>query len=378
LDGYRIFISIGGSISSYRTPDIVRDLRREGAEVHCILSQSAEKMIGEQALEWASGNPVIRELTGKMEHITLLENRDKRNVLLMCPATYNQIGKIANGIADGVSETFFSNALGMKIPIVIVPAMHLEMYRNPIITRNLKILKEVGVSVVEPRIEDGKAKIMWSEEIIDTILQKEENQKSVLIISGMSEVKIDPVRSLSNRSSGFTGISLARAAKRSGFHRIVYLGNSIYRIPLYCEWIKACDVEDFYSKTVGILEKEQFDYIIIPAALSDFKFEAYKKKIQSTSELTINLEPREKLVNAILEKTRSWKKKPRIIRFKLGDEDFTPDSDIDYITILNLVSDDPFRESTNRYSIFKGRERIMNKIMNKIELADFIIREMQT
>ncbi|MGP6239199.1 bifunctional phosphopantothenoylcysteine decarboxylase/phosphopantothenate--cysteine ligase CoaBC [Cuniculiplasma sp. SKW4] len=377
LEGYRIFISVGGSISSYRTPDIIRDLRREGAEVHCILSPAAEKMIGAQALEWASGNVVIKELTGRMEHITFFENNDKRNVLLMCPATYNQIGKIANGIADGVAETFFSNAIGMDIPVVVVPAMHLEMFRNPVNSRNIDSLKQIGVKIVEPRIEDGKAKIMWSEEIIDTILQREETKKSILIISGTSELKIDPVRSLINRSSGLTGISLARAAKRDGFNRIVYLGNSNYRVPLYCQWIEAHDVDDFYSKTRELLAREEFDYIVIPAALSDFKYESRDKKIESKSNVTITLEPREKLIVHILEISKKWKKRPRIVRFKLGEDDFTPSNDSDYMTILNLVSDKPFQEVSNRYSIFRGKERIMNQIMNKIELADFIIREMQ-
>jgi phosphopantothenoylcysteine decarboxylase/phosphopantothenate--cysteine ligase len=377
LEGYVILMSVGGSISSYRTPDIVRDLRDEGAEVHCILSESASRMIGAQALEWASGNPVISELTGNMEHIAMIENMEKKVVMLMCPATYNQIGKIANGIADGVAETFFSNAIGMGIPIVIVPAMHLEMYRNPINIRNLKTLTDLGIRIVQPRIEDGKAKIMWSEEIIDSILREDYNGKSVLIISGRSELKLDPVRSIINRSSGLTGIALARTAMRHGFSRIVYLGNSQFRIPLYCEWRRAEDVDDFYRETVNLLKGEEFDFIIIPAALSDFSYDKSERKIESKSDVAINLKRREKLVVTILEQSRSWKRKPRIIRFKLGEDGFVPSGTVDYMTVFNRVSDHPFDKGTNEYSIFRGSERIKNGLMNKMELAEFVIREMQ-
>ncbi len=377
LDNHRIIMSVGGSISAYRTPDIVRDLKREGAEVQCILSDAASKIIGEEALEWASGMPVLRHLTGVMEHITFFEDQRKKNVFLMCPATYNQIGKIASGIADGMAETMFANALGTGTEIVVVPAMHYEMYNSAINMENIRKLRKLGVNVVEPRIEDGKAKIMWSDEIIDEILRRNVKNESILIISGKSELPIDPVRSLSNKSSGLTGISLVRAARRMGYEKITYLGNSEYRIPLYCSWIKAYNIDDFYQKTIDFLRENRVDYIIIPAALSDFRYEKSGEKIESKREIELLLKPREKLVEHINEITEKWEKKPRIIRFKLGRDDFEPQADYDYMTILNRVSDEPFGEGKREYTIFKGKEKIKKEKMDKIELAAFILEEME-
>ena len=148
LSGMNIVMIVSGSISAYRTPDIVRDLIKSGASVRVILSKAASRIIGKQALEWASEQSVIEELTGNMEHINLFAENREKTVLLVCPATYNMVGKMANGIADDPSGTVFANAIGSHINTVIVPAMHMEMYDNPIMGKNLKILEELGVKIV--------------------------------------------------------------------------------------------------------------------------------------------------------------------------------------------------------------------------------------
>ncbi|MHB1440917.1 MAG: bifunctional phosphopantothenoylcysteine decarboxylase/phosphopantothenate--cysteine ligase CoaBC [Cuniculiplasma sp.] len=373
LSGMNIVMIVSGSISAYRTPDIVRDLIKSGASVRVILSKAASRIIGKQALEWASEQSVIEELTGNMEHINLFAENREKTVLLVCPATYNMVGKMANGIADDPSGTVFANAIGSHINTVIVPAMHMEMYDNPIMGKNLKILEELGVKIVSPRIEDGKAKIMWSDEIIDTILRKKSRGKTILIISGRSDVKIDPVRSLVNRSTGYTGVCMAREAYRNGYDNIIYLGNSDYRIPHYCEYINCSETDDFYSKAELIIRSRKIDLITIPAALSDFSITPSEKKIKSDFAVEIPLNIREKLIDLVVKIMKELNLKVPIIRFKLTDEEYSP-KDRGQITVVDNASENPFGIRENRYTIYDGNKRLLERTMTKEELASILLR----
>ena len=376
LNGKTVVMVIGGSISCYRTPDIIRDMVKEGAEVKVILSQSASKMIGEQTLEWASQSKVITELTGEMEHISLLARGKEKTSVLVCPATFNMIGAMANGIASSAGETLFANALGMGIDITIVPAMHLEMYENPILERNLDKLKNLGVKIVTPRIEDGKAKIMWSEEIIDSIARKGSNKKSILIISGHSTIPLDPARRIMNRSSGKTGIAISREAYRKGYDSIVYIGNSKYRIPSYVEWRECEETDDFYKLALEATVKNKYDVITIPAALSDFTTNFSSEKLSSTNEITIRLKPREKLIEKICKILEEKQSDTKIVKFKLNKENNNPE-DSNFFTVINYLEDSPFDEGNNRYTIVDSGKVIFSGKINKSELSKKIIEAVE-
>ena len=373
LKGKSIIMIIGGSISSYRTPDIIREMIREGATVRVVLSQSASRMIGVQALEWASGNTVITELSGFMEHISLLEGDRENTSLLVCPATYNMIGSMARGLATTPAETIFANALGIGIDITIVPAMHLEMYNSPILQDNISHLATLGVKFVYPRIEDGKAKIMWSEEIIDTIVRRKSTGKRILIIAGKSTVDIDPVRSIVNRSTGYTGIALAREAYREGYNRIVYVGNSEERVPLYCSHNYCMKTDSFYEEVDKIMDESEFDLIVVPAALSDFAVEKSKSKLPSSEAATIILEPRKKLLDQISSSVEKREKKPVIFAFKLAGRsvDFTVHKDM--ITIVNYVENEPFGSGETYYSIRENGTELFGGNLTKEGLATKIL-----
>lgn len=373
LKDRNIVMIVSGSISAYRTPDIIRDLKRSGARVRVILTESATQIIGKETMEWASEEPVITSLTGNMEHITLFDKERENTILLVCPSTYNMIGKFAWGIADDTASTVFANALGTGIRTVIVPAMHMEMYDSPILRENIVRLKGFGVDFVSPRVEDGKAKIMWSEEIIDTILRKGSNGRTILIISGKSEVSIDPVRSLANRSSGYTGVCIAREAYRDGYDRIIYVGNSDHRIPYYCEFVRCEQTEDYYRIAEELVRDEKIDLIAIPAALSDFTVEKSDKKVRSDKSLTLALKPREKLLDKLEAISKTFKLHIPIIRFKLTDIDYVPETQ-GQVTVVNLVQERPFGMKKNRYIIYDGEKKLMDKEMEKEELASILIK----
>ncbi len=368
LRNRKIIMVVGGSISSYRTPDIIRDMVREGASVQTILSQSGSGMIGAKALEWATGKAVISELSGHMEHISLFENSSNITALLICPATYNMIGAMANGIASTPSETVFANALGAGIDITVVPAMHLEMYENPILQNNISKLSQFGVKFVKPRIEDGKAKIMWSEEIIDTLARKNSNGKSILIISGHSTVKVDSVRSLINRSTGHTGVIFAREAFRSGYERVVYVGNAEERVPIYCEYYSCTETDDYYSKVVELLGNSEFDTIIIPAALSDFSYESQALKISSSSEVSLRLEPRQKLIEIIKKILKKTGAHTKVVGFKLNSRGTELKAN-DQITVVNNIEDNPFGIGEKKYVVLQNGKELLSGTFTKEDLA---------
>ena len=159
LSGKKIIIASSASISIYRIPDLIRDLKREGASVVSAMSQQAVSMIGQTIMEWATGNPAVTQITGNIEHISMF---DENTILLVAPASYNTIGKMANGISDSIPSLFFSYALGHGNKIVVVPAMHRDMFESPVNKENIEKLKKLGVLVVDPEFDETKAKIAFS------------------------------------------------------------------------------------------------------------------------------------------------------------------------------------------------------------------------
>ncbi|RLI93977.1 MAG: DNA/pantothenate metabolism flavoprotein, partial [Candidatus Altiarchaeales archaeon] len=155
----KIVVGVCGSVAAIETPRIIREFVRNGIDVECVMTDSARKIINENVLEWASGNKVIVELTGAVEHVRLCGIDGEASLLLICPATANTISKIANGIDDTTVTTFASTALGSGIPVVVCPAMHYSIYNNPFVIQNVKKLKDEGVIFIEPKIEENKAKL---------------------------------------------------------------------------------------------------------------------------------------------------------------------------------------------------------------------------
>jgi len=166
----KIVLGICGSVAAIETPRIVRELSCKGIDVECVMTKSSRRIIHPDVLEWASGNKVITKLTGNVEHVRLCGVQGEASLLLICPVTANTISKIANGIDDTPVTTFATTAIGSKIPLILVPAMHLSMYENPFVIDNIKRLKDNGIKFIEPRIEENKAKLATIDEIVDKVL----------------------------------------------------------------------------------------------------------------------------------------------------------------------------------------------------------------
>lgn len=303
LKGKRVVIGITASISLYRVPDLVRDVRREGAEVIVGMSREASDLVSPEILKWASGNEVVSKLTGSIEHITLFKGQREDVSYAIVPCTHNTMGKIANGISDDVPSAMYSFAVGNGNRVVIAPAMHEGMYRNPANIRNTEFLESAGVDIVPPQISEEKAKLSANDEILDHICRSFHSGflegKKVLIVGGHTEEPVDPVRSVSNRGTGFTAYWFARTAFRLGALTVTYVGNCTEDLPSYVNYLDAKSSDEM-EKLVISEARKGYDLMLFPAAISDFTIkDGHKEKIDSSSTYQITLKPRSKIIEEV-------------------------------------------------------------------------------
>jgi phosphopantothenoylcysteine decarboxylase/phosphopantothenate--cysteine ligase len=252
LEGITICLCVTGSVSIMDSPHIARKLIRNGAEVITVMSKEAMNLIQPSLFHWSTGNPVITEITGEIEHVSLAGEREGKkglaDLILICPATANTIGKIASGISDTPVTAISMVALGSKItPLIIVPSMHLSMFQNPFVQRNIRTLEKMDVKFLNPRIEESKAKIATVDDVSSYVLnyftkKKDLKGKNFLITAGPSREWIDNIRFLSNPSSGKTGMAFAKEiVERGGKVTIIYgPGTEHHRRSAHWHWSLRC------------------------------------------------------------------------------------------------------------------------------------------
>ena len=219
LKGKKIVLAVTGSIAAVETIKLARELIRRGAVVQGVMSQAAQTIIHPYALQYATGRAVITEITGDVEHVAYCgERKEAYDLLLIAPCTANTIGKIASGVDDTPVTTFATTAIGSKIPVLIVPAMHGSMYDHLIVQQNIKKLEGLDLRFLMPKREEHIAKIPDNAEVVlnvERILSRSPLRgKRVLITSGPNLEEIDPIRVLTSRSTGRMGIELALEAFR--------------------------------------------------------------------------------------------------------------------------------------------------------------------
>jgi phosphopantothenoylcysteine decarboxylase/phosphopantothenate--cysteine ligase len=281
---------------------------RHGAEVYAVMSQMAQKIIHPSLMEWATGNPVITELTGKIEHVMLAgEHPNKADLILVAPSTANTISKIAAGIDDTTVTTVVSTALGSQIPVIIVPAMHESMYNHPILKENIKKLQALNVEFIGPKLEEGKAKIAETKEIVNAVIErlnikKDLAGKKILITGGPTIEHIDPVRVITNRSSGKMAVSIAEEALSRGAEVTLIYGPGSAVPPSKANVIHVENSKDMKEAVVSELKLKKYDVVIAAAAVADWALEQpYKYKVSTWDKATLNLKlkPTPKIIDAV-------------------------------------------------------------------------------
>jgi len=297
LKGKTIVLGITGSIAAVRCVELARELMRHGAIVHTVMTKDAQKILHPEAMKYATGNRVITEITGDVEHVGFCGIGGKASILLIAPCTANTIGKIAHGIDDTTVTTFATTAFGSSIPIMIVPAMHESMYNHPIVIENIGKLDGLGVEFINPVLDEGAAKIASTYEIVlrveKALSKKTLAGKRILVTGGATAEAIDPIRIITNRASGKTGVELALEAFRRGAE-VTLVHKGCMGIQGICEF----NVESASDMTGTVLEElgKGCDILISAAAISDFTVKSFKDKIKSGKEVSIALKPAPKLI----------------------------------------------------------------------------------
>jgi len=298
-----VALGVTGSIAAVKTVELAHELRREGASVRAVTTPSAEGILHPWALEFATERPPVTEITGAVEHVGLCGREGWADTLLIAPATANTVGKIAAAVDDTPVTTCATTALGAGVPVVIAPAMHEPMYDHPGVLEAIERVESWGVDFVDPRIEEGKAKIASEDAIVTATARATTpatlSDRHVVVTSGATTESIDPIRTLSNRASGRTGRAVARACYVRGADvTLVHDGPDVpYADVRRAE--SAAEMLDAVASAVDGNGGDPADALVSAAAISDFTVETAPEKIRSGEPRTLDLEPTPKLLDTV-------------------------------------------------------------------------------
>ena len=302
LKNKTVVIGVSGGIAAYKACDVVSRLKKLNANVHVIMTKSATEFVTPLTFQSLSQNYVVSDMfeepkTWDVEHISLAKKAD---VFLIAPATANVIGKVANGICDDMLTTTVMATTGK---VLIAPAMNTNMYKNPILQRNINILKELGYNFVNPESgrlacgDMGEGKLASPEIIVNAVIdllnnrEKDLQGKKIMITAGPTVESIDPVRYLTNRSTGKMGYAIAKMAADRGADVTLVSGPTNITPPANLKkLIKIQSAEEMYNAIINNFDENQV--IIKSAAVADYKPKTYsnKKIKKSNDDLVIELD----------------------------------------------------------------------------------------
>lgn len=316
LSGKKIILCVAGSVAAYKSIELARLLMRHGADVTCVVSDAAAKLVKPDYFRWATGNDVITKLTGKLEHIQVADY-GRSDLIIVYPATANTLGKLAAGIDDTPIATILTVGFGSKISILIALAMHQSMYENIAVKKNIKFLKS-KVDFISPQMIEGKAKAAEPEDVLQFVLRKFGfssvlHNKKVLMTAGPTIEYIDPVRVITNQSSGKTGVLLASELVSAGAKVTLVYGPGKEEPPKGAKVIRVDTAKAMFDAVRNELRKK-FDVVILAAAVSDYVPEKVERsKIKSVKkQIMVKLKQAPKIINQI----KKWQKDVFLVGFK--------------------------------------------------------------
>lgn len=307
LAGKKIVLCITGSVAAYRAIDLARLLMRHGADVYSVMTEStAATLLHPEMMKWATGNDVVTKLTGNLEHV-MLADYGMSDLIIVYPCTANTIGKMAVGIDDTPVTSVLSVALGSKIPVIVAPAMHEAMYENRFIQQNVDRLKE-HVMFVEPKVEEGKAKVAEPEQVLDAAIAALSGGllagKQLLVTAGSTVEYIDPIRIVTNTSSGKMGVAIAQEAERMGATVTLIYGHGSE--PANSRAVRVNTSEEMHKAVVSELSSKKYDVAIMAAAVADFMpAKTSEKKIDTRAgKMELSLVATKKIIDEVKKKSK--------------------------------------------------------------------------
>ncbi len=298
LKGKTVLLGITGSIAAYKIASLASALKKLNAEVNVIMTKNAQNFINPITFETLTGNKCItdtfdRNFEFQVEHVSLAKKAD---IVLIAPASANIIGKIAHGIADDMLST---TVMACKCPVYISPAMNTNMYESPILQDNLKILAKYGYNIIDPADgylacgDTGKGKMPEPETLLQYILKeiaykKDLAGKKVLITAGPTQEAIDPVRYVTNHSSGKMGYALAKAAMLRGAEVTLVTGKTALTPPPFVKVVKITTAREMFEQVTSVSAEQ--DIIIKAAAVADYRPATVNAEKTKKSEGALTLE----------------------------------------------------------------------------------------
>jgi phosphopantothenoylcysteine decarboxylase/phosphopantothenate--cysteine ligase len=391
LDNKKIILGVCGGIAAYKAIELLRLLTKAGAEVHVIMTQAAQEFIAPLTFQTLSSNPVhtgLFDLIAEREigHISLA---DRADLFVVAPATANVIGKIAAGIADDMLTT---TIMATKAPVLFAPAMNVNMYTNPIYQENEQKLRRLGFLFEAPVCGSlacgwkGEGKLAAPEAIFDAALTaltgKDLAGRTVMITAGPTREEIDPVRYISNHSSGKMGYALSNAARRRGAQVFLISGPTALPEPAGVKLVKVTSASEMQSEVMARVS--ECDVIIKAAAVADYRplLRSSNKIKKNSDTVTIQLVKNPDILAGLGMKGSSSKLRPFLVGFAAETDDLAANAakklnekKLDMI-VANDVSqaDAGFNVDTNRaLLLFKDGSRCDCGLMSKDLLADTIL-----
>ena len=387
LEGKHIVLGVTGSIAAFKIASLASMLKKKKADVTVIMTQNATNFINPITFESLTGNKCLvdtfdRNFQYSVEHVALAKLAD---VVMVAPASANVIAKAAHGIADDMLTT---TLLACQCPKIFAPAMNTRMYQNPIVQDNMKILQNYGMEVITPATgylacgDTGEGKMPEPELLLEYIIKalkpKDMQGVRVLVTAGPTMEKIDPVRYISNHSTGKMGYAIARAAMMRGAEVTLVSGKTQLEPPMGVHMIDIVSAADM-AEAVKDCAKEQ-DIIIKAAAVADYhpKYAADEKVKKKDDDMAIELERTEDILGYLGANKR---KGQFLCGFSMETEHMIENSrkklekkNLDLIVANNLKqSGAGFGTDTNIVTLLTKEETIELPIMSKEEVADKLL-----
>lgn len=387
-----VCIGVSGGIAVYKALDVVSALRKKDIDVRVIMTESATKFVTPLPFQSLSQNMVVTDMFAELkayeiQHISLAKRAD---VFLVAPATANIIGKVANGIADDMLST---TIMATRAKVIFAPAMNTKMYENPIVQENINKLKKLGYEFIEPASgvlacgDEGKGKLADVNTIIDSVLNALESRdiekdllgKNILISAGPTHSKIDPVRFITNRSTGKMGYFLAEEARDRGANVILVSGPTNLTPP---QGVKVINITTNEEMKNAILDNyDNSDIVIKSAAVADYKIKQYSnEKIKKGDNDLVLTFVRD---NDILKILGERKKQQILVGFAAESNNVIENAkkklvnkNLDFIVANDITSSDTgFASDDNKVIILSkdGEEKHLEK-MNKRKVASEIFQ----
>ena len=388
LKGKTVVLGVTGSIAAYKIASLASMLVKKQVNVHVIMTQNATNFINPITFETLTGHKCLvdtfdRKFEFQVEHVSLAKQAD---VVMIAPASANVIGKLAHGIADDMLTT---TLLACRCPKFLSPAMNTAMYENPMVQDNLKILKKYGYKVITPASgylacgDTGSGKMPEPEILFQYIERelagpKDLTGKKVLVTAGPTQENIDPVRYITNHSSGKMGYAVAKAAMLRGAEVTLVSGQTALTPPMFVDYVQITTAEEMYQAVTS--RSDEQDIIIKAAAVADYRPKTvYENKVKKQDgQMSIELERTRDILAYLGEHKRE---NQFLCGFSMETENMIGNSraklqkkNLDMVAANNVkVEGAGFQGDTNVMTLITQDQEIALPLMSKEEVADKIL-----